>query len=93
MYIILVYDIRVDEKGQKILNKVFKVCKRYLWHIQSSVFEGELSEGQIVKLKSEIDKLIRKNCDSVIIFKSRNKKWLHKEFWGMEDNKVSNFLW
>ena len=49
MYIILVYDIRVDEKGQKILNKVFKVCKRYLCHIQSSVFEGELSEGQIVE--------------------------------------------
>ena len=49
MYIILVYDIKVDEKGQKILNNVFKVCKRYLCHIQNSVFEGELSEGQIVK--------------------------------------------
>lgn len=92
MYIILVYDIKVDEKGQKILNNVFKVCKRYLCHIQNSVFEGELSEGQILKLKCEIDRLIRKDFDSVIIFKSRNKKWLQKEFWGLEDNKVSNII-
>ena len=92
MYIILVYDIKVDEKGQKILNKVFKVCKRYLCHIQNSVFEGELSEGQIVKLKCEIDRLIRKDFDSVIIFKSRNKKWLQKEFWGLEDNRASNIF-
>ena len=51
MYVILVYDINSDGNGQKVLNRVFKICKRYLTHIQNSVFEGELSEAQIIKLR------------------------------------------
>ncbi|MGL5084364.1 MAG: CRISPR-associated endonuclease Cas2, partial [Clostridium sp.] len=47
MYVVLVYDISGEDDGQRILNKVFKVCKKYLTHIQNSVFEGELTEGQI----------------------------------------------
>ncbi|GMQ64153.1 CRISPR-associated endonuclease Cas2 [Vallitalea maricola] len=92
MYVVLVYDISGLGNGQKILGKVFKICKKYLTHIQNSVFEGEITEGQIVKLKSELNKLIRKNIDSVIIFKSRNEKWLDKEFWGKKDDALSNFF-
>ena len=61
-------------------------------HIQNSVFEGELSQADKLKLQAELNKIIRKNEDSVIIFTSRNEKWLNKEFWGKEDNKMSNFL-
>lgn len=94
MYVVLVYDINLEEKdGPKVLRKVFKICKKYLVHIQNSVFEGELLESQLVKLKKELDKCIRKNKDSVILFKSRNQKWLEKEFLGMiEIDKTDNFL-
>jgi len=92
LYVILVYDIKGDEKGQRVLNRTFKICKRYLSHIQNSVFEGELAESQIIKLKYEISKEIRSDLDSVIIFKSRNQKWLTKEMWGIDDDKTSNFL-
>lgn len=94
MYVILVYDINLDEKeGQKVLRKVFKTCKKYLVHIQNSVFEGELLESQAIKLKTELDKNIRKDKDSVILFKSRNQRWLEKEFWGkIEDDKTDNFI-
>ena len=94
MYVILVYDINLDEKeGQKVLRKVFKTCKKYLVHIQNSVFEGELLESQVIKLKTELDKNIRKDKDSVILFKSRNQRWLEKEFWGkIEDDKTDNFI-
>jgi len=92
MYVVLVYDISGEEGGQKVLGKVFKTCKKYLIHIQNSVFEGEITEAQIVKLNAELDKLIRKNLDSVIIFKSRNERWLSKEFWGKKDDALSNFL-
>ena len=94
MYVILVYDINLEEKeGQRILNKVFKTCKKYLVHIQNSVFEGELLESQAIKLKSEIDKYIRKNKDSVILFSSRNQKWLEKQFWGKREEDITdNFL-
>jgi CRISPR-associated protein Cas2 len=92
MYVVLVYDISGEENGQRILGKVFKTCKRYLTHIQNSVFQGEISEGQIAKLNAELNKLIRKDLDSMIIFKSRNEKWLDKEFWGKKDDALSNFF-
>lgn len=92
MYSVLVYDIVLDEKGKKILPKVFKTCKKYLTHIQNSVFEGELTEAQKLKLQTELDQIVRKDMDSVIIFTSRSQRWLHKEFWGKEDDKMSNFL-
>ena len=94
MYVILVYDINLEEKeGQKVLRRIFKICKKYLVHIQNSVFEGELLESQVLKLKSELDRYIRNDKDSVILFKSRSQKWLDKEFLGkIEEDKTSNFL-
>lgn len=92
MYVILVYDIKSDEGGQKALTKTFKICKKYLTHIQNSVFEGELSGSQLLKLKMELAPIIRNDRDSLIVFKSRNERWIPKEFWGVEDDKTSNFL-
>ncbi len=92
MYIILVYDIVMDEQGAKVQRKVFKECKKYLVHIQNSVFEGEISQSQIFKLETTLKKIIRREIDSLIVFKTRNEKWLDKEFWGKEDNATSNIL-
>ena len=92
MYCILVYDILMDDGGAKVLRNVFKICKKYLTHIQKSVFEGELSELQYKKLQSELSKYIRKDRDSVLVFYGRNQKWLKKDFWGMEDDKTSMFF-
>lgn len=94
MYLVLVYDISLEEKeGQKVLRKAFKTCKKYLVHIQNSTFEGELLESQLLKLKKELEKFIRKDRDSVIVFKSRNQRWLEKEFLGKnEEDKMDNFL-
>jgi len=92
MYVVLVYDIRGNDNGQKVLGKVFKTCKKYLTHIQNSVFEGEITAGQIAQLKGELSAFIRKDLDSLIIFKSRNERWLDKEFWGKKDDEMSNFF-
>ncbi len=92
MYIILVYDIKADETGARVMRNVFKICKKYLTHIQNSVFEGEVTSSSLKKLEYELSNWIRKDRDSVIIFKSRDSKWLLKEFWGLEDDKTSNFL-
>lgn len=61
-------------------------------HVQNSVFEGDLSDVQLVKLKLELDKYIRRNLDSIILFKSRNEKWLQKDFWGIREDMPSNFF-
>lgn len=94
MYVILVYDINLEDKeGQKVLRNVYKICKKYLVHIQNSVFEGELLESQLMKLKSELKAYIRDDKDSVIVFKSRNQRWMEKMFFGkIEDDITDNFF-
>jgi len=87
MYIILVYDIVMDEEGKKILPKVFKICKKYLSHIQNSVFEGELKKSQIKSLEIELKNIIRKDK-----FSSETSKWMKKEYWGKKEDKTSFFL-
>ena len=55
MYVILVYDIKLDTGGARVLRNIFKICKRYLTHVQNSVFEGELSVSSVKKLQYELD--------------------------------------
>lgn len=92
MYIVLVYDVSQAENGARRWSRIFKISKKYLTHIQNSVFEGELSKGQLAQLQKELKEYIDKELDSVIIFKSRQEKWLDKEFWGRKDDLTSFIL-
>lgn len=87
MYIILVYDIEVKRVG-----KMLKLCRRYLNWIQNSVFEGELSEVQLKELMHEAKGIMKEDKDSIIIFKSRQERWLEKEVIGREKNNLDNLL-
>lgn len=92
MYAILVYDIVTDEYGKKKLPVVFKICKKYLVHIQNSVFEGNISMSKLAQLRNELKPHIRKDKDSVILFIARDERWLKKEFIGLEDESTSRFI-
>ena len=86
MYVIVVYDV-----GQKRVGKMLKLCRRYLTWIQNSVLEGELSEVQLTKLKGEADHLMEAG-DSLIVFKSREERWLEKEILGEERGSTDQIL-
>jgi CRISPR-associated protein Cas2 len=86
MYIILVYDI-----GERRVNKMLKLCRKYLNWIQNSVFEGEITEVKLKELKFKSKEIMQDN-DSLIIFTSRNEKWLEKEIIGNERSSVDNFI-
>lgn len=73
-YAFLFYDV-----GEKRVNKVFKVCKKYLNHHQNSVFRGEISPSKIIALKREIKKIIKKEEDFVTIIKMYNKESFEEE--------------
>lgn len=92
MYIILVYDIVLDEKGPKVWRDTYKTCKKYLSHVQNSVFEGELNKSQLFTLKKTLSKIIRKDRDSLLLFISRDEKWLDKEILGINDGATDIFL-
>ncbi len=87
MYVIIVYDVE-----ERKVAKVHKYLKSKLNWIQNSVFEGELSQSEFVKTKSEIKKLINKKEDSVIIFIFRSSKYIKRLVIGIERNEISNVL-
>ncbi len=48
-YAFVFYDV-----NEKRVQKVFKVCKKYLSHYQNSVFRGEISPSKLIQLKTWI---------------------------------------
>ena len=69
MRVILVYDIALENpKDQSRLNKVRKIVKRYINHVQKSVFEGNITESKLERLKKELLEVIDLYRDSVIIY-------------------------
>jgi CRISPR-associated protein Cas2 len=87
MYVILVYDI-----GERRVVKMLKLCRQYLNWIQNSVFEGEISEVKLKELISKAKKFMKTEEDSLIIFKSREERWLEKEIIGQEKNDLGVFI-
>lgn len=93
MYVIIVYDISLENKGARVLNRVFKICKKYLTHVQLSVFEGELTPAKLAKLKAELNQYIRDDLDSIIIFTNQRSEWLKKEYLGQDlSEQTSTFF-
>lgn len=84
---IAVYDV-----GQKRVGKMLRLCRRYLNWIQNSVFEGEISEVRLLELKTKAIDIMDEETDSLIIFKTRQEKWLEKEIVGNERQILDNFL-
>ena len=74
MFVIVTYDV-----SQKRVAKVMKTCRKYLTHVQKSVFEGMITEGKLGKLKNELDNLIVYAEDEICIYKVDNLKFTSKE--------------
>ena len=74
MHIILVYDINA-----KKVNKALKICRQYLVHVQKSVFEGNITQANLDKLKKQLANIIDKQKDSVIIYRLDSPKYIGKE--------------
>jgi len=87
MYVILVYDIE-----ERRVVKMLKLCRQYLNWIQNSVFEGELTEVKLKELLHKAKKIMNIEKDSVIVFSSRQEKWLDKMVVGKEKNGLDNLI-
>lgn len=73
MYVICTYDV-----NEKTCVKVMKVLRRYLFHVQNSVFEGTLTPKQFKNLKQELNKITNKE-DSILFYISYNEKQIYKD--------------
>lgn len=74
MYIILVYDV-----NKRRVSKVMKICKKYLHHVQNSVFEGNITISQLDKLKFQLKNVINTREDKICIYHLGSLKYVRKE--------------
>ncbi|SFX78657.1 CRISPR-associated protein Cas2 [Thermoactinomyces sp. DSM 45891] len=73
MYVLGVYDINV-----KRVSKVKKIFSRYLFRVQNSTFEGDLTKAQLKSLQLHLKKIIVPNEDQVIFFTVRSEELVEK---------------
>lgn len=78
-YAFLFYDI-----GEKRVQKVFKICKKYFKHHQKSVFRGHITPSDLIKLRAEINKVIVKEEDFVSIVKLMSDAYFEEETLGTQ---------
>ena len=66
MFVVFVYDVKQERVG-----KVLKICRKYLTHVQNSVFEGNITPAKLRILKDELKEVLDEHYDSVVIYKFR----------------------
>ena len=74
MFVIVAYDV-----NKKRVAKALKVCRKYLWTVQNSVFEGHLTHAELQRLKEELRKVIITEEDGVVIYCLESVRFTHKE--------------
>jgi len=67
MYMLMTYDV-----AAKRTERFKKLLRRYLEHTQYSVFSGDLTEAQAIKLRSELSRLMIAG-DRVVEITSANR--------------------
>lgn len=86
MYVVVVYDMEAD-RTQRML----KLCRRYLTHVQNSVLEGEISKGDLQRLRGEIEELLV-DGESVIVYELSSDTLLNRTVYGDDPTEDSRFL-
>ena len=86
MFVILFYDF-----NEKRVGKALKICRKYLEWVQNSVFEGEISEGNLMRLKNELEELADDE-DSIVIYQFRSMKYSKREVIGIDKKEDITFI-
>lgn len=87
MYAIIIYDASV-----KRVDKYKKLLRQYLFHIQNSAFEGEITSKNLSELTAKLKTINIKQKDSVIIYTFHNSKYISRIDHGPKKGVKSNVI-
>lgn len=87
MFVIVVYDVEV-----KRVTKVLKACRKYLYWVQNSVLEGEITRADFEELKRDLKLIISPKTDSVIFYTFRTTRYTSRESMGLQKGGEERFL-
>lgn len=74
MDVLVAYDIaETDGVGAVRLRRIAQVCERYGQRVQLSVFECRLSPERLARLIGEVQDVIDRHLDSVLVYRFPGK--------------------
>ncbi|MFG6369169.1 MAG: CRISPR-associated endonuclease Cas2 [Lachnospiraceae bacterium] len=86
-YAFVFYDV-----NEKRVQKVFKVCKKYLSHFQFSVFRGDITPSKLIELENALQKVINLEEDFICIIKLMNDNVFGEDIIGKRDKATGEDL-
>jgi len=87
MYVILVYDVGVER-----VSRVCQFLRKFLNWVQNSVFEGELSESELLKIEVGLKDIIDQENDSIVIYTLSSEKIISRKFIGTKKSEISSII-
>lgn len=93
-YAFVFYDIadQESEAGKNRGTKVFKICKKYFKHHQKSIFRGNITPANLIRLRDELKKVIDEKLDFISILKLQNKHVYEEEILGTDDKQSESIF-
>lgn len=85
-YVIIVYDVQADRTP-----KFLRYLRRYLTHVQNSVFEGELTEGTLEEVKTTLESMVETG-ESVMVYRMASEKYVDRFVVGDDPMDDQQFL-
>lgn len=85
-YAVVVYDVEAD-RTRLFLN----FLRQYLNHVQNSVFEGELTEGDLKRVKQKLGEMLQ-DGESVIVYRMSSEKYVSRTVYGEDPAADDQFL-
>jgi len=85
-YVIVVYDVQADRTP-----KFLKYLRRYLTHVQNSVFEGELTEGTLEEVRATLQSMVEPD-ESVMVYRMASEKYVDRSVFGDDPMDDQQFL-
>ena len=86
VYVVVVYDMEADRT-----HKMLKFLRRYLTHVQNSVLEGDVTEGDLEKIRSGVDEILKPG-ESTIIYCVSSEKMVDRAVFGDDPAADDQFL-
>ena len=86
VYVIAVYDVQAD-RTRLFLNYL----RRFLIHVQNSVFEGEVTEGELKRMRNGLEDLLEPG-ESTIIYTVSAEDYVDRTVFGEDPTEDSQFL-
>jgi len=69
------------------VSKVCQFLRMFLTWVQNSVFEGEITESELMKIENGLKDIINENEDSIRIYLFPNDKIIQKKVLGLQKNE------